>query len=155
MSTVCPPMIYGPVEHDADDVAALNTSIADVYRFLDGSQAEPGPTLIPLFADVRDVAEAHLRAFEREAPGRFFVTSGTFEYIDVCRILREVLPGRRDKIPDPELTPRAQTIKADNTKTARELGMTFRSLDECIRDTALSLVALEQGKTWREVSSSA
>lgn len=152
VSTVCPPMVYGPVEHDAD-LAKLNTSIADIYRFMDGSTKEPGPTGFPTFADVRDVAEAHLRAYERDQPGRYFITSGTFEYGDVCRVLREVLPDRKDKIPDPEATPRAEFYKVDNSKTGKELGMTFTSLHDSIRDTALSLVALEQGKTWREVSS--
>lgn len=152
VSTICPPMIYGPVEHDAD-IKKLNTSIADIYRFMDGSATEPGPTGFPTFADVRDVAEAHFRAYEREKEGRYFITSGTFEYIDVCKVLRDVLPDRKDKIPDPEATPRAEFYKVDNSQTGNELGMTFTSLHDSIRDTALSLVALEQGKTWREVSS--
>lgn len=151
VATVNPPMVYGPVEHDAE-IGKLNTSIADIYRFMDGSQKEPGPTAFPTFADVRDVAEAHFRAFEREQPGRYFVTSGSFEYRDVCKVLREVLPERRDKIPDPELTPPSTFFKVDNSQTGKDLGMTFTSLHDSIRDTALSLVALEQGKTWREVS---
>ncbi|KAG8156921.1 hypothetical protein KVR01_013143 [Diaporthe batatas] len=151
VSTICPPMIYGPVEHDAD-IKNLNTSIADIYRFMDGSEKEPGATGFPAFADVRDVGEAHFRAYERAEPGRFFITSGNFEYIDVCRVLRATLPDRKDKIPDPEATARADFYKVDNSRTGRELGMSFTSLDKCIRDTALSLVALEQGKTWREVS---
>lgn len=154
VSTICPPMIYGPVEQDVE-ITKLNTSIADIYRFMDGSSKEPGPTSFPTFADVRDVAEAHFKAYEREQPGRFFITSGTFEYRDVCKILREVLPERKDKIPDPEATPAAEFFQVDNSQTARELGITFKSLHESIKDTALSLVALEQGKTWREVSSSA
>ncbi|ROV98774.1 hypothetical protein VMCG_06786 [Cytospora schulzeri] len=151
VSTICPPMIYGPVEHDAD-LKNLNTSTADIYRLMDGSSKEPGPTNFPTFADVRDVGEAHFRAYERTEPGRYFITSGSFEYIDVAEILREQLPERADKIADPALTERAEFFKVDNSKTGKELGMTFRSLKECIRDTALSLVALEQGKTFAEVS---
>lgn len=151
VATVNPPMVYGPVEHDID-INKLNTSIADIYRLMNGSQTEPGPTAFPTFADVRDVAEAHLRAFEREEPGRYFVTSGSFEYRDVCKILRETLPDRKDKIPDPEATPAETFFKVDNSQTSKDLGMSFTSLHDSIRDTALSLVALEEGKTWREVS---
>ncbi|PSR82507.1 flavonol reductase [Coniella lustricola] len=154
VATVCPPMVYGPVEHDAD-IKKLNTSVADIYRFMDGSTKEPGETGFPAFADVRDVAEAHLRAYERAEPGRYFITSGSFEYRDVCKVLRDVLPDRADKIPDPEATPAAQFYKTDNSRSAKELGMTFHTLHESIRDTALSLVALEQGKTWAEVNKSA
>lgn len=153
VATVNPPMVYGPVAHDTD-LAHLNTSIADIYRFMNGSSTEPGPTAFPAFADVRDVAEAHLRAYERAVPGRYFITSGTFEYRDVCRVLRDVLPASRHaQIPDPEATPPMEAHWAvDNAQTGRDLGMTFTSLHDTIRDTALSLVALEEGKTWREVS---
>ncbi|ROV88107.1 hypothetical protein VSDG_09388 [Cytospora chrysosperma] len=151
VATICPPMIYGPVEHDVD-LKNLNTSIADIYRLMDGSTKEPGPTAFPTFADVRDVAEAHFRAYERAEPGRYFITSGTFEYIDVAELLREQFPDRTDKIADPALTERADFFRVDNSRTRKELGMTFRGLRECIRDTALSLVALEQGKTFAEVS---
>ena len=155
VSTICPPMIYGPVEHDTD-IKNLNTSTADVYRFMDGSETEPGATSFPAFADVRDVGEAHLRAYELAEPGRFLITSGNFENIDVCRVLRVSLPAdRRGKIPDPEATARAGFYRLDNSRTGRDLGMSFTPLDKCIRDTALSLVALEQGKTWREVVSKA
>ncbi|KUI69592.1 hypothetical protein VM1G_04828 [Cytospora mali] len=150
VSTICPPMVYGPAEHDAD-IKSLNTSMHDIYRLMDGSHKEPGPTAFPAFADVRDVGEAHFRAYEKAEPGRYFITSGTFEYIDVAEILRKYHPDRVDKIADPALTPRAEFFKVDNTKTGKALGMTFRGLDECIRDTAVSLIALEQGKTYSEV----
>lgn len=143
-------MVYGPVEQDVE-LANLNTSIADIYRFMNGSQKEPGATAFPPFTDVRDVAEAHFRAYEREEPGRYFITSGIMHYGAVCRVLREVLPDRTDKIPDPEATPQVESYNVDNSKAAKELGIKFRSLHECIRDTALSLVAVEQGKTWRDV----
>ena len=46
LATVNPPMVYGPIEHDAS-IAHLNTSSADIYRFMNGSTKEPGPTLFP------------------------------------------------------------------------------------------------------------
>lgn len=154
VSTINPPMVYGPLEHDAD-IKHLNTSIADIYRLMDGSSNEPGPTGVPVFSDVRDVAEAHFKAFELAEPGRFLVSSGAFEYRDVARILREEFPNRVDKIADPEATPHEEGFKVDNSETAKALGMTFKNARECFKDTALSLIALEQGKTWKQVSSTA
>ena len=46
VSTICPAMIYGPLDHDAS-LDHLNTSSADIYRFMNGSQKEPGPTRVP------------------------------------------------------------------------------------------------------------
>lgn len=154
VSTICPPMIYGPVEHDAD-LKNLNTSTADIYRLMDGSSKEPGDCAFPCFADVRDVGEAHFRAYERAEPGRYFITSGSFDYVDVAKVLREEFPDRVDRIADPALTEKVDAFKVDNSRTGRELGLTFRGLRECIRDTAVSLIALEQGKTYAEVSKTA
>ena len=46
LATICPPMVYGPLENDAS-LAHLNTSSADIYRFMDGSAKEPGSTMFP------------------------------------------------------------------------------------------------------------
>ena len=46
LSTINPPMIYGPLEQDAS-IDHLNSSSKDVYRFFNGSQQEPGPTMFP------------------------------------------------------------------------------------------------------------
>ena len=46
VATICPPMIYGPLDHDAS-LDHLNTSSSDIYRFMNGSQKEVGPTAFP------------------------------------------------------------------------------------------------------------
>ena len=46
LATICPPMVYGPIENDGH-LAHLNTSSADIYRFMNGTTTEPGPTLFP------------------------------------------------------------------------------------------------------------
>lgn len=46
IATICPPMIYGPLDHDAS-LDHLNTSSADIYRLMNGSQKEAGPTAFP------------------------------------------------------------------------------------------------------------
>ena len=49
-----PPMVYGPVIRHVGDPKSLNTSAADIYRLIDGSQSEVPPTTVWAFADVRD-----------------------------------------------------------------------------------------------------
>lgn len=144
LAAVCPPMIYGPPMQKIASVKHLNTSMADIYRFMDGSSSEPGPTQFPAFADVRNVAQAHFKAFEHPEGGRFFVTSGNFLYNDVCQILRDYLPDRQDKIPDPEATPRVETFKVDNSKTKSELGIDFISKEKTFQDTASALLEIEK-----------
>jgi nucleoside-diphosphate-sugar epimerase len=143
LAAICPPMIYGPAMQKVD-IKHLNTSMGDIYRFMDGSSEEPGPTQFPAFADVRNVAQAHFKAFEYPEPGRYFVTSGNFLYNDVCQILRDYLPDRKDKIPDPEATPRVETFKVDNTKARTVLGIDFIPKEKTFQDAAASLVEIEK-----------
>ncbi|ETN41810.1 uncharacterized protein HMPREF1541_03747 [Cyphellophora europaea CBS 101466] len=143
LAAVCPPMIYGPAYQNVD-IKHLNTSLGDIYRFMDGSTKEPGLTMFPAFADVRNVAQAHLKAYEHPESGRYFITSGTFLYNDVCQILRDFLPDRKDRITDPDATPRVETFKVDNSKAKRELGIEFISKEKTFQDTARSLIEIEK-----------
>lgn len=147
VATINPPMIYGPNDHAVADLSKLNTSSADIYRFMNGSTKEPGETGFPLFVDVRDVATAHLKAYEvPEAGGeRFAVTGGKFSYQQVCDILRESYPEIKDKVPEGEAgqkLPPSYTLS--NEKATKVLGVHFRNLKECIVDTGKSLIELEK-----------
>ena len=46
LATICPPMVYGPLDHVAD-LDHLNTSSADIFRFMNVSQKEMGQTTFP------------------------------------------------------------------------------------------------------------
>ncbi len=52
--TLSPPMVYGPLIHNVEKMSDLNTSAADIYRLIDGSQQEVPQTGFWAFADVRD-----------------------------------------------------------------------------------------------------
>ncbi|OGM49701.1 putative oxidoreductase [Aspergillus bombycis] len=147
LTTICPPMIYGPVEHHVPTMAKLNTSADDIYRLFNGSSTEIPSTILPVFADVRDVAQAHLSAFESQkaAGERFIVSSGGYTYQEVCDILRSVFPEVRDKVPigQPGQYEPA-VIKVSSNKIKTLLGITFHTLQETVKDTADSLLALEE-----------
>lgn len=145
VAAVCPPMIYGPLAQKTD-LEHLNTSAADIWRFLDGSLKDEAPpaAAFPAFADVRDVALAHLRAYEKVSPGaemeRYLITSGTFSNGQVCKILRDAFPTWSSKIPDPAKEEPAETFNVDHSKAKSNLGIDFISLEECIKDTGKSLI---------------
>ena len=123
----------------------------------------------PSWQDVRDVALAHLRALERpEAHGRYVVWSDAVAYTDFYRMLGDVRPGLRHKLPR-VLLPRflhvfmiwylrlrlgkgvADIVGAglgklprfDTRRTQHELGIAFRPALETIR---ASVEALEDWK---------
>lgn len=72
------------------------------------------------------------------------MTTGNFLYNDVCQSLRDALPDRKDKIPDPEATPRVETFKVDNTRAKTVLGIDFIAKEKVFHDTALSLLEIEK-----------
>ncbi len=97
----------------------------------------------PAFADVRNVGEAHVLAYENPASSRYSITSGNFQYPDMCRVLRQTLPPElAEKVPDPEATANVETFKVDNTHASEFLGLKFIKFEETIEDTAKSLVKL-------------
>ena len=148
ISTICPPMVYGPIAHSVSDLAKLNTSSADIYRLMNGSEPEVPETSFFAFVDVRDVAKAHRLAYENEkaAGERYFVTGGSYSYQQICDIIRKDIPEVKEKTPEgrPGTGLGTEVYKVDASKAKRELGMTFRSLEQCIDDTANSLLQLEK-----------
>lgn len=148
ISTICPPMIYGPNAHSVSDLTHLNISSADIYRLMDGSEKEVPPTTFLAFADVRDVATAHRLAYEssKAANQRYIITNGNYSYQQICDIIRAKVPEAKEKTPEgkPGSGLGAEVYKVSNEKAKRELGMTFRSLEDTILDTAKSLLELEK-----------
>jgi len=147
ITTICPPMVYGPVEHVVDSMDKLNTSSADIYRLMNGSEKTVPETSFLAFVDVREVAEAHLRAYESEkaANQRYFCTAGNFTYQQCCDIIRAEVPEAKDKTPegDPN-APFPAVYHVNNEKIQRDLGIHFRSLKETITDTARNLLQQEK-----------
>ena len=148
IATICPPMVYGPPIHVVASLDKLNTSSADIYRLINGSEKEVPATQFYAFADVRDVARAHRLAFEspKAAGQRYFITSGNFSYQMICDIIREKIPEAKDRTPvgKPGSGLGADVYKVDNGKAKRELGMSFIGLEESIVDTASRLLELEK-----------
>ncbi|KAI9673130.1 MAG: methylglyoxal reductase (NADPH-dependent) gre2 [Caeruleum heppii] len=153
IATICPPMVYGPSDHAVENLDHLNTSSADIYRLINGSTKEVPETQVMAFVDVRDVAEAHLRAYEcPDAAGqRYFIVSDNYSYQQVVDIIRKKVPELKHRTPEGQGgAPLPETYKVSNEKVKKDLGMTFRSLEETITDTARNLMELEK-KTGKRV----
>ena len=89
------------------------------------------------------MGEAHVKAYENPQSSRYTTVSGSFQYRDICRILKKALPAYANKVPDPESTKEVETFKVDNSHAKHELGLDFISLDQTITDNAESLARLE------------
>ncbi|KAF2163015.1 hypothetical protein M409DRAFT_26462 [Zasmidium cellare ATCC 36951] len=152
LATICPAMILGPLAHktDLDGVKKSSEDLTEIWRILEGKGK--GDFRFPAFVDVRNVAQAHLRAYELEVDQdgsdggaeRYIASGGSVTYAQVCSTLRSQFPEWRLRIPDPKnVDDKEPPYTFDNTKTKESLFMSFISLEDCLRDTAQSLMEVE------------
>lgn len=156
LAVINPGMILGPLLGGAP-----GTSVDVVRKLFDGEFAAL-PRFGIALVDVRDVADAHLRAMTSPAAaGQRFIAGGRFLWLkEVAEILRERFPERAARIPkrvapdwlvrilarfDPtvrlitgELS-RDRSVSADKAK--RVLGWTPRPAEETLAATVTSLIA--------------
>ena len=146
-------------------VPSLNSSNQILRDLVTGGY----PAIVDLtwgMVDVRDVAEAHVRAAERpEAEGRFVCAAETRHMKDVVAQLRQLGYGEKTKLPRLDLsspvgtkvtgllalfqpagvrgylrTHLGRSVAFDNAKICEQLGMSFRPLAETIEEAMQSLV---------------
>jgi cinnamoyl-CoA reductase len=153
LATMNPTLIFGPqLPHQPH----LNTSSAAVVNYMDGSMTELDNACKTL-VDVRDVALAHVLAFEKEddaAMGqRFLLIAGTPHASEMARCVREALPEHLKKnvvtavsesIPANVMgNPAPHPCKYDTSPSQQLLGLTYRSVAEMIATSVQS--CLENG----------
>ncbi|KAI0469622.1 3-beta hydroxysteroid dehydrogenase/isomerase family protein [Xylaria cf. heliscus] len=140
LTTINPPMVYGPVIHSLASLDAINTSNARFVSLLRGGPSTPcPPTVNYLFVDVRDLALAHVLALEKpEAAGqRFLVTAGNYSNAEIAQVIGEEYPEYRDRMPigealKPGERPATGVNGYDNRKSIEVLGLEYRALREAV-----------------------
>ena len=96
------------------------------------------------------VAKAHLLAYATEAAAnqRYLISASSYSYQMFADIIRQKFPELRATTPVGNAgEPLPDIYKLDTTKIRRELGLTFRSMEESVVDTVQSLQKLEKKLT--------
>lgn len=147
LTTLCPPLVWGPVVHYLNSLDALNTSNARIRDMIQGKmKKEPASSRLSIWVDVRDLAMAHVKAIELpEAAGkRFFVTAGYYSDKDIVDCIRQDFPELRSQLPPQDSVDDKpnDVFKYDNSRSLDLLGLKYRSLRDCVADTVKSLLAV-------------
>ncbi|KAJ9602927.1 Glycine-rich RNA-binding protein 2, mitochondrial [Cladophialophora chaetospira] len=145
-----PPIVYGPLRHSIDSMSDLNTSNALLWSFMTSKKTNPVPAdALHINVDVRDLALAHYHAAFASGVGnrRYLVSPGSNGNQETCDILRKSFPELDEKIPlghpgQHDLP--AGSFKIDNSASREVLGMTYRSFETTVTDTARNLLELEK-----------
>ncbi|RLV93542.1 putative NADPH-dependent methylglyoxal reductase GRP2 [Spathaspora sp. JA1] len=139
ISFVNPNFVFGPQAYKVKDKTSLNFSNEIINQIVKLGFKDEIPMEGQLFVDVRDVARAHLVAFENdEAIGqRLLLISGVYTLDLIANIIRRNFPQttvpRGDESRIDEIKKRIQNY--DNSKTKRILGFDFKTLEESVVDT--------------------
>jgi len=136
-----PPFVYGPVIHEANAAAELNTTMHDWFYsvFMGSKDAEQLSTVGSSWIDARDLGEAHVLAINKEAASghRIIVSEGPFRWQDFVNAAREagVQTAESDTTYDPAKV--IHTDIYDASKAVKLLGMkNYRSIRESTADMA-------------------
>jgi nucleoside-diphosphate-sugar epimerase len=102
-----------------------------------------------VYADVRDVAEAHVRATEVEEAGgsRFVICVGQVSSQNICDILRSGIPELDEKTPEGvkggnPLPGNAYFV--DSTKAKEVLELKFKTMEETFVELGKQLLEIEK-----------
>ncbi|KAJ6595873.1 D-lactaldehyde dehydrogenase [Mycena vulgaris] len=153
LTTLNPSFVLGPILHEVGSAEALNQSALDWYHAVltpksfgmsDEQLASEPPAS---YADVRDVASAHVLALEKEAAGgkRFLVSRSFYVYQDWLDVVQDILPSIPGDIPASRIAelPKGvrgagkaavQALAFDGRKAERVLGISYRSMEETAED---------------------
>lgn len=149
LATVNPPLVFGPVVHHLASLDSINTSNERLVGIVQGKwkQETLPETGIFLWVDVRDVAEAHVRAFEKPELGgkRLFTTAGYFSNREILAAVRKNFPELKDKLPAEDVTggdypPKDKLLGFDNSETTKSTGIQWTPLEKTVTDTVKSLL---------------
>lgn len=149
-----PGLIFGPpIQAITKPVSKGINFSTDVFHSLwDGSNATIPKTMFPSYIDVRDLAEAHVKALT--APGaknkRFLIGGFPLTYTAMVRSIKEQVA--RGDLPSVVLDKLAEEGEEDKTtpvpkieagEATEALGLTFRTMDQTVGDTVKRILELK------------
>lgn len=152
LTALCPPMVYGPPEQEVPSMAKLNTSDLDIYGIFNGTD---GPHYgVWIWVDVRDLSEAHVRAIDCAAAAnqRYIISQGNFDPQMFIDYIWKHYPERAaakgiDKRNTGKYYPDGGNYGVDTSKSVRDLGLKYTTVDEMLKDTLKKFEELEaEGK---------
>ncbi|KAM3733916.1 hypothetical protein ACB098_11G174200 [Castanea mollissima] len=129
--TINPGFVIGPLIQ-----STLTFSLEGFLKIIHGTQIFPDG--IYRLVDVRDVANAHIQAFENPAAsGRYCIVGGVTHYSEVFKILHKFYPSLRLPEKSEDDKPLQPLYKISQDK-AISLGINFIPLEVSVRDTVES-----------------
>ena len=146
LSTVNPVLVFGPQAFDSAVKDTLNTSSEVINNFFKLKSSDPVPSANGRFIDVRDVARAHLVAFEKDSAKnqRLVMTAGDFSGQEIADIIHKNFAEASKDVPvgKPGTGPQLRTnmSKSNFSKTENILGFKYIDLEKSVIDSVQQVI---------------
>lgn len=146
LTTINPVLVFGPQKFEEEVTSQLNTSnevINGLIHSKPGDKIEPDEHFV--YVDVRDVAKAHLVAFQKRLSGRRLgLCNNRFSSQDILDILNEKFPQLNvSKGPEPGKGDTRPGALFDNSCSKKLLGFPFIGLEQSVYDTVFQVLNKE------------
>ncbi|KAH9930002.1 uncharacterized protein B0H18DRAFT_1117073 [Fomitopsis serialis] len=140
--SICPSYVFGPPMLPASSPAEMANSLREWYEAVivkarDQIEVRSDGMVVEMcWVDVRDVAEAHVLAFQKEDAGgqRIIASEGSWKWQDFVKAAHEA----DGSLPGGDATYRPASAKHnfvfDASKSTRVLGLKYRTKQESTRD---------------------
>jgi NADPH-dependent methylglyoxal reductase len=145
LSAIDPPWIFGPNFNGIKDLKHLNESTHALWSIIDGEKIPP--TEFAGFADVRDIAKAHVLAYEKDAAqGERFLVGSHFDYQTAAHGLLLDLPELKGRVPEEakEAGNIDEFYVVDGSKAEKVLGLKYTPLRVTVKDCISQLLEKEK-----------
>ncbi|MED6126825.1 hypothetical protein PIB30_082225 [Stylosanthes scabra] len=132
MVTINPSMVIGPLLQPV-----LNTSAAAILDFVNGAETFPNACIG--WVNVKDVANAHIKAYEiASASGRYCLVERLIHYSELVKAIRDLYPTLSLPEKPADDKPYVPTYQVSKEK-AKSLGVEFFPLEVSLKETVESL----------------
>ncbi|KAL3233499.1 hypothetical protein RNJ44_03539 [Nakaseomyces bracarensis] len=146
MTAINPVYVFGPQNYIEPQKKALNTSSEIINSLLHTKPGDEIPEMVGGQVDVRDVAKAHLLAFQRDklVDKRVLMYDSMFTAQTLLDSIHRQFPELKDKIatgaPGSQDALLKQHITIDNSKTRDMLDFDFIPMEQDVYDTVSQIL---------------
>ncbi|CAD1813522.1 putative NADPH-dependent methylglyoxal reductase GRP2 [Candida parapsilosis] len=152
LTTVNPGFTFGPQLFTSEIKDQLNTSSEVINSIVKLKPNDPIPTFKGNWIDVRDVAKAHVVAFEnpKAAGQRLILAAGTFTEQSIVDLINAKFPNLNLPKGEPgaDLKIKKEGLASvDNSKTKEILGYEFIDLDKSVTDSVQQILDAKKSKS--------
>ncbi|GJN94209.1 hypothetical protein Rhopal_007283-T1 [Rhodotorula paludigena] len=145
LSTVAPPMVFGPPLQVINSLDSINTSSGAVWAVVDSKEVPPAS--FPVGTDSRDIAKLHVLASTTDEgkDQRFLAIAFHYDNNQVAEIARS-FPELKDRVPGPSDGAAAQPhFKTDSSLVEKTFaGWKWTSFEQSTKDTLAEILKVEK-----------